>query len=44
MSRLLRIEFPVAYYHMMNRGLACQEIFTDRVDQRYKEIERVLQR
>jgi|SRR5579884_253686 len=32
MSRPLRIEFPGAYYHLMNRGLAWQEIFTDRSD------------
>ena len=32
MSRPLRIEFPGAYYHVMNRGLAYQAIFTDRSD------------
>ncbi|HEX9756822.1 MAG TPA: transposase, partial [Nitrospiria bacterium] len=32
MSRPLRIEYPDAYYHVMNRGLAYQKIFTDRVD------------
>ncbi len=32
MSRPLRIEFPQAYYHIMNRGLAYQAIFTDRPD------------
>jgi len=32
MSRPLRIKFPGAYYHLMNRGLARQEIFTDRFD------------
>ncbi|MCG3111315.1 MAG: hypothetical protein MCM46_05760 [Candidatus Manganitrophus sp. SB1] len=32
MSRPLRIEFPGAYYHLMNRGLSRQEIFTDRYD------------
>jgi len=32
MSRPLRIEFHGAYYHLMNRGLARQEIFTDRYD------------
>ena len=32
MSRPLRIEFPGAYYHLMNRGSARQEIFTDRMD------------
>src|SRR3990172_2071752 len=30
MSRPLRIVFPGAYYHVMNRGLAYQAIFTDR--------------
>ncbi len=32
MSRPLRIEFPHVYYHVMNRGLAYQAIFTDRED------------
>lgn len=32
MSRPLRIEFPLAYYHVMNRGLAYQEVFTDQSD------------
>jgi len=32
MSRPLRIEFPGAYYHVMNRGLARQNIFSDRTD------------
>jgi REP element-mobilizing transposase RayT len=32
MSRPLRIEFPGAYYHVMNRGLAYQDIFTDKSD------------
>lgn len=32
MSRPLRIEFPGAYYHVMNRGLAHQRVFADRVD------------
>jgi len=32
MSRPLRIEYPGAYYHVMNRGLASQTVFTDRVD------------
>lgn len=32
MARPLRIEFPGAYYHVMNRGLARQAIFTDRTD------------
>jgi len=32
MARPLRIEFPGAYYHIMNRGLARQRIFADRVD------------
>lgn len=27
MSRPLRIQFPGAYYHVMNRGLAYQSIF-----------------
>jgi putative transposase len=29
MSRPLRIEFPGAYYHVMNRGLARQEVFSE---------------
>ncbi len=33
MARPLRIEFPGAHYHVMNRGLAQQPIFTDRADQ-----------
>ncbi len=32
MSRPLRIEFPLAYYHVMNRGLAYQDTFTDPSD------------
>jgi putative transposase len=32
MVRPLRIEFPGAYYHIMNRGLARQGVFADRVD------------
>ena len=32
MSRPLRIEFPGAYYHIMNRGLAHQRVFSDRED------------
>lgn len=32
MSRPLRIEFSLAYYHIMNRGLAYQEVFLDRAD------------
>ena len=32
MSRPLRIEFPGASYHVMNRGLGSQNIFTDRPD------------
>ena len=32
MSRPLRIEYPGAYYHIMNRGLAYQDVFTDRSD------------
>jgi REP element-mobilizing transposase RayT len=32
MSRPLRIEFPGAYYHIMNRGLAYQDVFADRSD------------
>ena len=35
MSRPLRIEYPDAYYHVMNRGLAYQKIFTDRVDREF---------
>ncbi|MGH7478467.1 MAG: transposase [Candidatus Methylomirabilales bacterium] len=32
MARPLRIEFPGAYYQIMNRGLARQRVFSDRVD------------
>ncbi|MBI3609905.1 MAG: transposase [Nitrospirae bacterium] len=32
MSRPLRIEYPGAYYHVMNRGLAYQVVFSDRSD------------
>ena len=32
MSRPLRIEFPGAYYHIMNRGLAYQPVFTEQED------------
>ncbi len=32
MARPLRIQFPHAYYHIMNRGLAHQAVFTDRAD------------
>jgi putative transposase len=32
MARPLRIAFPGAYYHVMNRGLARQPIFADRTD------------
>ena len=32
MSRPLRIEYPDAYYHVMNRGLAYQDVFLDRSD------------
>ncbi len=32
MARPLRIEFPRAYYHVMNRGLTHQAVFTDRAD------------
>lgn len=39
MSRPLRIEFPLAYYHIMNRGLASQQVFTEHSDR-----ERVLDR
>jgi len=34
MARPLRIEFPHAYYHVINRGLAQQRIFADRADRR----------
>ena len=34
MARPLRIAFPGAYYHIMNRGLARQAVFTDRGDRR----------
>jgi REP element-mobilizing transposase RayT len=32
MARPLRIAFPGAYYHVINRGLAQQRVFTDRAD------------
>jgi len=32
MARPLRIQFPHAFYHIMNRGLARQAVFTDRAD------------
>jgi putative transposase len=32
MTRPLRIEFPDAHYHVMNRGLAYQDIFVERSD------------
>ncbi len=32
MSRSLRIEFPLPIYHIMNRGLAYREVFTDHSD------------
>ena len=32
MARPLRIEFPRAYYHVMNSGLTHQAVFTDRAD------------
>ena len=39
MARPLRIEYPGAYYHVMNRGLAYSDIFVDDNDrQRFLEI------
>ena len=32
MSRPLRIQFPGAIYHVMNRGIARQKIFTETGD------------
>jgi len=32
MARPLRIEFPGAYYHVMNRGLAHTDIFLNNKD------------
>jgi len=32
MARPLRIQFPHAYYHIVNRGLARQAVFADRAD------------
>ncbi|MFQ5839326.1 MAG: transposase [Candidatus Methylomirabilales bacterium] len=32
MARPLRIVFPQAYYHIMNRGLTAQAVFTERSD------------
>lgn len=32
MSRPLRIAYPGAVYHVMNRGLAYQDAFTNRFD------------
>ena len=34
MSRPLRIEYPGAWYHVMNRGRRGEEIFTERNDYR----------
>ena len=33
MARPLRIEFPGAFYHVMNRGNAGMDIFSSRIDQ-----------
>ena len=32
MSRPLRIEYPSAYYHVMNRGMAGQSVFLSDAD------------
>ena len=32
MSRPLRIEYPVAWYHVMNRGRRSESIFSDKHD------------
>ena len=32
MARPLRIEYPDAWYHIMNRGRRAERIFTDRQD------------
>jgi len=32
MSRPLRIEYPDAWYHVMNRGRRAEEIFADKKD------------
>jgi len=32
MARPLRIEYPGAFYHVMNRGLERREIFRDKKD------------
>jgi len=34
MSRLLRIEYPAAWYHVMNRGRRAEDIFSDEQDYR----------
>ena len=34
MSRPLRIEYPGAWYHVMNRGRRSEAVFTDRNDYR----------
>ena len=34
MSRPLRIEYPGAWYHVMNRGRRMEEIFTEKSDYR----------
>ena len=46
MSRPLRLDFPGAYHHVMNRGLAFQPIFiTDEDRQRFLDgVEEVCQR
>jgi len=36
MARPLRIEYPGAYYHVMNRGLARRNIFLDDNDRQRK--------
>jgi hypothetical protein len=32
MARPLRIEYPGAWYHVMNRGRGAEEIFNDKRD------------
>ncbi len=39
LARPLRIKYPGACYHMMNRGLVCSDLFLDDSDrQRFLEI------
>ena len=41
MLRPLRIELPGAYYHLMDRGLAYQSVFTNASDRDLSEVGRM---